>query len=77
MEPDADESGDCDKLWLEADGERKDGRLGATRTEALWDSSFATSWGSQIGARYDFGEGPGRNWAAIGVQGLAPLPVRG
>ncbi|MEP6840790.1 MAG: copper resistance protein B [Bradyrhizobium sp.] len=64
--------GDRDKLWLEVDGERKAGRLGATRTEALWDRSFATYWSSQLGARHDFGEGPGRNWTAFGVQGLAP-----
>ena len=48
------------------------GKLGATRTEALWDRSFATYWSSQVGVRHDFGEGPGRNWAALGVQGLAP-----
>ncbi len=64
--------GDRDKLWLEADGERKDGRLGATRAEALWDRTIATYWSSQLGVRHDFGEGPGRNWAALGVQGLAP-----
>lgn len=64
--------GDRDKLWLKADGERTAGRRGATRTEALWDRTFATYWSSQFGLRHDFGDGPGRNWAAIGVQGLAP-----
>lgn len=63
--------GDVNRLWLKADGERRAGRLGATRTEALWDRRFATYWSSQIGLRHDFGQGPGRNWAAIGVQGLA------
>ncbi len=64
--------GDRNKLWLEVDGERQDRKLGATRTEALWDRAFATYWSSQLGVRHDFGEGPGRNWAALGVQGLAP-----
>jgi copper resistance protein B len=63
--------GDYDKLWLKADGDRTAGRLRATRTEALWDRMFATYWSTQLGVRHDFGDGPGRNWAALGVQGLA------
>lgn len=63
---------DLNKLWIKVDGERSEGRLGNTRTEALWDRVIATYWSLQAGARHDFGDGPGRNWAAIGVQGLAP-----
>ncbi len=64
--------GDIDKLWFKVDGERENGRLGATRTEALWNHAIATYWGSQAGVRHDFGGGPGRTWAAFGIQGLAP-----
>lgn len=64
--------GDLDKLWLKVDGERSNGRLGATRTEALWNHAIATYWGLQTGVRQDFGDGPGRTWAAFGVQGLSP-----
>lgn len=64
--------GDYNKLFLKGDGEREDGRLRATRTEALWDRVFATFWSTQVGVRHDFGGGPGRTWAAFGVQGLAP-----
>ncbi len=64
--------GDLDKLWLKVDGERADGKLGATRTEALWNHAVATYWGLQAGARHDFGDGPGRTWAAFGFQGLSP-----
>ncbi|MDQ2733973.1 MAG: copper resistance protein B [Pseudomonadota bacterium] len=64
--------GDIDKLWLKVDGERADGKLGATRTEALWNHAIATYWGLQAGARHDFGDGPGRTWAAFGFQGLSP-----
>jgi copper resistance protein B len=63
---------DLSKLWFKLDGERSDGRLGATRSEVLWNRAIAPYWGLQTGVRHDFGEGPGRNWAAIGVQGLAP-----
>ena len=64
--------GDLDKLWLKADGERIGARLGATRTEALWNHAIATYWSVQAGVRHDFGDGPGRTWAAFGFQGLAP-----
>ena len=63
---------DLDKLWFKLDGERSDGRLGATRSEVLWDRAISAYWGRQIGLRHDFGEGPGRTWAAFGFQGLAP-----
>ncbi|MDB5732793.1 MAG: Copper resistance protein CopB, partial [Variovorax sp.] len=64
--------GDIDQLWLKVDGERTAGRLGATRTEALWNHAISTYWGLQTGVRHDFGGGPGRTWAAFGMQGLAP-----
>lgn len=64
--------GDLDKLWFKVDGERTQGKLGATRTEALWNHAIAPYWALQAGVRHDFGEGPGRTWAAFGVQGLAP-----
>ena len=64
--------GDYNKLWLKADGERARGRLKDLRTEALWDHAIAPFWGLQLGGRHDFGEGPDRDWAAFGVQGLAP-----
>lgn len=63
---------DLNKLWLKVDGERSNGGPSATRTEALWNHSIATYWGLQTGVRHDFGDGPDRTWAAIGVQGLSP-----
>jgi len=63
---------DTDKLWLKLDGERTGGRLGETRTEALWAHATSAFWDTQLGVRHDFGDGPGRNWAAFGVQGLSP-----
>ena len=64
--------GDRDKLWLKLDGERSGGSLGATRTEALWNRAIAAYWGAQVGVRHDLGDGPTRDWVAVGVQGLAP-----
>lgn len=64
--------GDFDKLWFKTEGERADGRTEDARAELLWDHAFATWWDWQLGVRRDFGEGPGRNWAAFGIAGLAP-----
>ena len=64
--------GDFDKLWFKVDGDRSNGRLGATRTEALWSHAIAPYWQLELGGRHDFGGGPGRDWASFGVQGLSP-----
>jgi copper resistance protein B len=61
-----------DKLWLKFEGERADGRLQDLRTEALWSHAVAPFWNTQLGVRHDFGAGPGRTWAALGIEGLAP-----
>lgn len=63
---------DVNRLWLKTEGERggdgtQDGRL-----EALWSHAWTSFWDWQVGARQDFGQGPNRSWAALGVEGLAP-----
>ncbi len=63
---------DYNKIWLKAEGAHTPDGLAATRTELLWDHAIATYWGAQLGLRHDLGEGPVRNWLAVGVQGLAP-----
>ena len=62
---------DFNKLWFKSEGERASGDYEA-RLELLWDHIFARWWSVQTGVRHDLGEGPGRTWAAVGVQGLAP-----
>jgi copper resistance protein B len=63
--------GDFDKLLLRSEGEREHGKTDA-RVEAFWNHAFASFWDWQVGVRHDFGSGPSRDWAAFGVQGLAP-----
>ena len=63
---------DYNKAWLKFEGERRGGSLESSRTELLWDRAFAPFWSTQLGVRHDSGEGGGRNWLAVGVQGLAP-----
>jgi len=63
---------DEDKLWLRSEGEISSGKVEDGDIEALWNHAIAAFWDSQLGMRHDFGAGPGRDWAAFGVQGLAP-----
>jgi copper resistance protein B len=64
--------GDDNKLWLKTEGERVAGNTQGARADLLWDHVFARWWNVQTGLREDFGDGPPRTWAAIGIQGLAP-----
>jgi copper resistance protein B len=64
--------GDINKVWLRSEGERVGGTTQNARADLLWSHTFARWWSVQAGGRQDFGAGPARTWAAIGVQGLAP-----
>jgi len=62
---------DYDKLWFKTEGQSLGGVTDG-RVELLWDRIFSRWWSWQVGLRNDFGNGPSRNWLAIGVEGLAP-----
>ena len=64
--------GDTNKIWLRSEGERIGATTQNARADLLWDHIVARWWSVQAGGREDFGAGPPRTWAAIGVQGLAP-----
>jgi copper resistance protein B len=63
---------DSNKLWLRSEGESSQGRVDDGDIEAFWNHPFSAFWNSQLGIRHDFGLGPQRNWAAFGLQGMAP-----
>ena len=65
---------DYDKFWLKTEGfRRRDGKLEDGRHEFLYSRAIATYFDLQAGLRSDLDSGPVRNWAAFGIQGLAPL----
>jgi copper resistance protein B len=64
--------GDYNKLLLRSEGDWPSGAGAQGRAELLWDRILTRWWSLQGGVRYDFGAGPGKGWAALGVQGLAP-----
>ncbi len=68
--------GDIDKLYLSTEGERlmdQGGDTDAFETRLAWSHAFAPFWDWQLGARRDWQPGtPNRDWASVGVQGIAP-----
>jgi copper resistance protein B len=63
---------DDDKLLVRSEGDWPSGAPASGRAELLWNRIVTRWWSVQGGARGDFGAGPGKGWAALGVQGLAP-----
>ena len=63
---------DFNKLAIRTEGDLPGGRVEAASVEALWSHAVAAFWDTELGVRRDFGIGPGRDWAAFGVQGIAP-----
>lgn len=65
---------DYDKLWLKSEGlVRKSGELDDGRHQFLYSHAISTFFDLQAGLRSDIDSRPNRNWAAFGIQGLAPL----
>ena len=66
--------GDYDKLWVKSEG-FADGKGHITDgdQELLYDRAISTYFDLQAGLRSDLDSLATRNWAAFGVQGLAPL----
>lgn len=62
---------DRGRLWLRSEGERAHGTTEAS-LEALWGHPVDAWWDLLAGVRHDRGDGPSRDWLALGVQGLAP-----
>jgi copper resistance protein B len=65
--------GDYDKLWIKSEGLVRNGRATDGDHELLYDRAISTYWDLQAGLRSDLDSRATRNWAALGVQGLAPL----
>ncbi len=66
--------GDYNKLWVRSEGRyaRGGNESGARDADAeiFWNRVVSRWWNGMVGIRQDFN--PGRTWAAIGIEGLAP-----
>jgi len=66
---------DMNRLWLRTEGSRNDGRTDSADLEVLAGHSVAPWWDVVAGIRHDFRPGDAQDFAAIGIQGLAPYKI--
>ncbi len=63
---------DYDKLWIKSEGTLQGGALDDGQHQFLYSRAITTYFDLQGGLRSDIDSRPTRNWAAFGIQGLAP-----
>jgi copper resistance protein B len=64
---------DYNKLWIKSEGTlQNNGTLEDGQQQFLYDHAITTYFDLQGGLRSDLDSRPSRNWAALGIQGLAP-----
>ena len=63
---------DYDKLWIKSEGTLSKGALDDGQQQFLYGRAITTYFDLQGGLRSDIDSRPTRNWAAFGIQGLAP-----
>ena len=64
---------DYDKLWIKSEGTlQSNGTLDDGQQQFLYSRAITTYFDLQGGLRSDVDSRPSRNWAAFGIQGLAP-----
>ena len=64
--------GDYNKLWIKSEGTFSNGALDDGQHQFLYSRAITTYFDLQGGLRSDLDSRPARNWAAFGIQGLAP-----
>ncbi len=63
---------DYDKLWIKSEGTFRGNTIDDGQQQFLYDRAVTTYFDLQGGLRSDLDSRPARNWAAFGIQGLAP-----
>jgi copper resistance protein B len=63
---------DTHRLWLKSEGVLENGDVRDGQHEILYDRPIRSFFDVQAGLRYDLDAKPGRAWAALGIEGLAP-----
>lgn len=65
--------GDINRFAMKSEGEGAFGEaLNHGEIQALWSHALDPYWNLQAGVRQDFGTGPDRTYATVGIEGLAP-----
>lgn len=61
---------DTNRLWIKSEGEARS-KISDGQEEAFYDTPISAYFDLQAGARYDLDSGPGRAWAALGIEGVS------
>lgn len=65
--------GDYHRIWIKTQGDDVlDGAVKDAEMQILYSRAIAAFWDLQLGARYDVKPNPSRDYAVLGIQGLAP-----
>ncbi len=65
--------GDYHKIWVKTQGDDLiDGPITNAEVQLLYSQAITAFWDLQLGARYDVKPNPSRDYAVLGIQGLAP-----
>jgi len=64
---------DENRLWLKTEGEQTGDTLEDGQQELFYDRPITTFFDIQAGVRSDIDSRAGRTWAALGIEGLAPM----
>jgi|SRR5690625_468406 len=63
---------DINKLWLKAEGEYQNSDDKEAQAQALYSRAISAYWDVQAGIRADRKPSVSREWAVVGIKGLAP-----
>ncbi len=66
---------DMNKLWIKSEGFAGGGKVSDGDHEVFYDRPLPRMryFDGQVGVRADLDSGPARTWAALGIEGLAPM----
>ena len=62
---------DTNRLWVKSEAQIEQGRVLHGQHEFLYDRPISSYFDLQAGLRYDLDDGPGKAWAAFGIEGLS------
>ena len=65
--------GDRNRLWIRTEGDAVDGILDTAEAQVLFGRSITRWWDVVAGVRFDARPSPSHTWAALGIQGTAPM----
>lgn len=66
---------DFNKVWIESEGEGEDGETETHTLRLLYGHAISPFWDLSLGFEHEVDPEPERDWASIGIRGVAPYFV--